>query len=92
MKIYAKCMLRNKVLDVEEYLTTACSDWKPFDSNLALLSEIPEINEKLESAKRCWNCKFSMLFLEGLYSNEDTEGEGNPEPTTEAENQKPAEE
>lgn len=84
MKIYAKCLLRNKVLDVNEYLENACGDWQPFDGNLALLSEIPEVKEKLEQAKRCWNCKFSVLFLEGLYSPEEPRGEGNPE--AEAEN------
>jgi len=85
MKIYAKCMLRNKVLDVNEYLETACSDWLPFDANLAMLYEIPEVKEKIEPAKRCWNCKFSILFLEGLYSTEPEESEGDsqaqPNPT-----------
>lgn len=81
-------MLRNKVLDVEEYLTTACSDWQPFDSNLALLHEINEVKEKLEPAKRCWNCKFSMLFIEGLYSLESPEGGDNPTPEAEATEQK----
>jgi hypothetical protein len=84
MKIYAKCMLRNKVLDVNEYIDTACSDWQPFDGNLALLYEIPEVREKLEPAKRCWNCKFSILFIEGFYSFEEGRGEGIPE--SEAEN------
>jgi len=80
MRIYVKCMLRNKILDVDEYLNTACSDWQPFDANLAMLYEIPEVKEKLEPAKRCWNCKFSILFLEGIYSPESLEGEGSPEP------------
>ncbi|MEM3895560.1 hypothetical protein [Thermofilum sp.] len=92
MRIYAKCMLRNKVLDVDEYLNTACSDWQPFDANLAMLYEIPEVKEKLEPAKRCWNCKFSILFLEGIYSPESPEGEGITEQDAELEEKEIAEE
>ncbi len=80
MKIYAKCLYRNRVLGSEEYLDYHCDDWQPQDPNLILLMEIPEIKERLLESAKCWNCRWSVLFLEGLYSIQEGEGEVEGEP------------
>ncbi|MEM3943805.1 MAG: hypothetical protein QXJ59_06945 [Thermofilaceae archaeon] len=62
--VKASCNLKNRELTYEEYFSSKCEEYLPFDPNLALLVDlVPEVMSDIEPAARCWNCRYSLLTV-----------------------------
>ncbi|MCC6005609.1 MAG: hypothetical protein LM590_14825 [Thermofilum sp.] len=76
VEIRARCTRRDMELDINQFFEFHCGDWQPQDPNLVLLMEVEEVKEKLVQNARCWNCRWSLLFILGLYAVEEEGGGG----------------